>query len=163
MEAIKRLRVTSPYRVQSTLRSLPRTLDETYDRILNGLERQGEAFTALQWLTFSTRPLKTCELAEACIVDPDAEKQIDEQKRFPFEQLFDLRPSLVTVTEVKGSSEMEVTDFMKRRYSSTLSVRLAHFSVKEYLISERIRTGHAADFSLQAGLANSFIAKSCVA
>ncbi|KAL9095456.1 MAG: hypothetical protein Q9165_002327 [Trypethelium subeluteriae] len=173
MEAIKRLRVLSPDRVQHALGTLPATLDETYSRILTGLESQREALTALQWLAFSARPIEPFELAEACIVDPEAETQVNERKRFHWEQLSDLLPSLVTVTgmwrrsDSKWTAEWESTELGSsaegRGKRNPGTIRLAHFSVKEFLVSEEITRGKAAAFSIQAGLANSFIVRSCIA
>ncbi|KAL9064639.1 MAG: hypothetical protein Q9157_007759 [Trypethelium eluteriae] len=173
MEAIKRLRVFSPDSVQYALSTLPATLDETYNRILNGLESQREAFTALQWLAFSARPIEPFELAEACIVDPEAETQVNERKRFHWEQLSDLLPSLVTVTGMRRRSDSKWTaewdstkpdsSALSRGKRNPGTIRLAHFSVKEFLVSEGITRGKAAAFSIQAGLANSFIVRSCIA
>ena len=101
-------------------------------------------------------------------MDPAAEEQVDERKRFPLEQIFELLPSLVTITlSATGDREWSKSDFLhfkeRRKYEPELAVQLAHFSVKEYLVSSRVRLGNASAFSVQAGLANSFMAKSCIA
>src|ERR1700677_4230327 len=53
------------------LKSLPKTLDETYDRILQNIddEYHNDAFNVLQWLAFSARPVTLAEVAEALAVN----------------------------------------------------------------------------------------------
>jgi hypothetical protein len=55
-----------------SLESLPKTLDDTYARILASIEEdyQQEALRALIWLAFSQRPLRIEEVAETAVVDP---------------------------------------------------------------------------------------------
>lgn len=57
--------------VRNTLASLPKTLDETYERILTGIvvENETEALRLLQWVTYSNRPLRIEEVAEALAMD----------------------------------------------------------------------------------------------
>lgn len=45
--------------LQTTLQSLPRTLDDTYLRILLGIDQEyvRDAISVLQWLAFSARPV----------------------------------------------------------------------------------------------------------
>src|ERR1700733_6971090 len=42
-------------------------------------------------------------------------------------------------------------------------VKLAHLSVKEYLVSERIQKGIASSFSISAEVSHSLIAQTCLA
>lgn len=133
------------------LRSLPKTLDETYERILfdiNATYRQ-EAISALQWLTFSERPLTIQELAEAVLVDPQEDIPYDPDDRFP--DPYDILKILSTL----------VTTY-ETQYSDDTMIRLAHFSVKEYLTSERSKAGSAAQFSVTPIDAHHFLAKSCL-
>lgn len=51
--------------------SLPRSLDETYERILCGIEAQDEARQTLSLLCFAARPLSIEELIEALAVEID--------------------------------------------------------------------------------------------
>ena len=45
--------------MQATLRSLPRTLEDTYSRILLDIEEEyvRDAISVLRWLAFSARPV----------------------------------------------------------------------------------------------------------
>ena len=57
--------------VKDTLQSLPRALDETYERILLAIrpEYHQEVISALLWLVYSKRLLSVDELAEAVVID----------------------------------------------------------------------------------------------
>jgi hypothetical protein len=61
--------------VRATLRSLPRTFDNTYDRILVGINDSDweYAFRALLWLAFAARPVPVAEAADAMPVPLDSE------------------------------------------------------------------------------------------
>lgn len=143
--------------IRAALESLPVTLDETYDRLLRNLENcQQEALTLLQWLCFARRPLRIEELAEACIITPEVDKEVDEDDRFSPEEIIEILKSLVTTT-----SKLE--DPLSQSSKKVTEVTLAHFSVQEYLISERIRSSQAAVFAVKALNAHSFIAQSCLA
>ena len=141
--------------MQSVLRSLPPTLDETYERILLGLEScHQEVLAALTWLTYSKTPLSAKQLAEACIIEPDnATPVVDEERILP-EEILQLLSSLVVE---------KATERRQDKYDLMKEIRLAHFSVKEYLVSDRIRKSQACSFSIESGLAKVFIAKSCIA
>jgi hypothetical protein len=52
---------------------------------------------------------------------------------------------------------------LDQRASKTTKVRLAHFSVKEYLQSSRVTRGAARDFHLVPGREHSFLTQSCLA
>jgi hypothetical protein len=57
--------------VKRTLQTLPKTLDETYERMLLAIQLQyrQEAISALTWLVSAKRPLTVIELAEASTID----------------------------------------------------------------------------------------------
>ena len=119
----------NPSAVRRTLKSLPRDLDGTYDRILCGIEEECRhvAFTALQFLTSSSRPVHLEELAEMVAIKPGTSIFIDIDRLFDPEDILMVCSSLVTSYD-----------------SCDYWIRLAHYSVREYLTSERIRTGPAS-------------------
>lgn len=140
------------------LLSLPRTLDETYERILAGIatEYETEALRLLQWLTYSNRPLRIEEVAEALAIDDLLGRpRLARDKRFvdPHDTLT-ICPVLVTVNTVKVLSENG--DTIKAE-----ELRFAHSSVQEYLTSTRCSTGPLARYSIQQD-ANRIIALSCI-
>ena len=59
--------------VEKALKLLPKTLDETYERILQSIpdNRKSDAIRILQWLIFSARPLRIEEVAELLVSNPD--------------------------------------------------------------------------------------------
>ena len=89
-----------PRVIEAKLSNLPSTLDETYERILNGIDEdyQADAFSALMWLACSTRPLTLEELEEVCIVDSRAMPYVDEINRGSLGDVVVILGSLVTVT-----------------------------------------------------------------
>jgi len=141
------------------------TLDETYDRILSNIEPlyRPEVLHILQWLTCSLRPLSLEEVAEIVAFDSNNDSQFNCENRFAEpEEVLTLCSSLVisidtNVDDDKDSSEegtIGETFALKPRVTV---VRLAHFSVKEYLVSSRIRTGSAAFFSIDEKKSNAVI------
>ena len=67
------LRDCLPSSVQQTLKELPESLDETYERILKEIKKPNRAHArrVLQCLVVATRPLRVTELAEVLAVDFD--------------------------------------------------------------------------------------------
>ena len=107
--------------LRDTLRALPEGLFETYDRILERIDHHDHEYVSrmLKWLIGSVRPLKLEELAEAIAIDP-SKIELDPEDRFrdPTE-ILDLCSSLITLR-------------------SDNVIVLAHFSVREYLLSDRL-------------------------
>ncbi|OWY52202.1 HET-like protein [Alternaria alternata] len=140
--------------LRKSLASLPRTLDQTYDRILTaiGEEYAEYAMRILQWLTFSARPLSVEEVAEVVAIDVarDPAFDRDEVLEDPLEAL-NICSSLVTIT----TNEVD-----RRSGSAQRIVALAHYSVQEYLVSDRIRQGSAKQYSMQEAVCQSAITRS---
>ena len=139
--------------VRKALKTLPKTLDETYERILKSIDEdyQAEAFIALQWLAFSARPMRLEEIAEAVsMAGEDPPVYNPENRLSDPTDVVTICSSLVTGTARKmvytGGSEV------------VNELRLAHFSVKEYLVSQRI-TGC---FRIEEITANITLAKACL-
>jgi hypothetical protein len=71
--------------LRKTLKALPKSLDETYERILTSIEEQHSNLVhmVLQWLAFSACPVTLAEMAGAhaidldhgCMLEPDARLQ----------------------------------------------------------------------------------------
>ena len=137
-------------KVSRALKELPRTLDETYARILQAIDRSEHAEEALKiliWLTYAERPLTTTEVLQVTGIMIEDESRFDEDEvlKDP-NDIQRICSSLVSVvTGRKGSNDISDDDMTEERiaYSETdanpmvVHVRLAHFSVKEYLVSDR--------------------------
>lgn len=89
-----------PKVIEAKLKNLPDTLDETYERMLNGIDEEykADAFKALMWLAFSRRPLTLREMEEVCIVEPKSTPFVDEINRGSPGDIVLVLGSLVTVT-----------------------------------------------------------------
>jgi ankyrin repeat protein len=156
-----------PKHIREALRSLPKTLDETYARILMNIpmKYRQEARRALLWLAFSKRPLRIEKVAEAAVVDPQANPPFDPQDRFcdPCNNILEILGSLVTTSSDSTFSDGLVFDSVFDSDSSLITeIRLAHLSVQEYLVSERIQHGDAREFGATNVAANDLIVKSCL-
>ncbi|KAM0805871.1 hypothetical protein BDR22DRAFT_958912 [Usnea florida] len=72
-----------PSALRKVLATLPKTLDDTYERILCAIDEAhaADAFKILQWLAFSMRPLELQELAEATAITLDDRPKFDPEDR----------------------------------------------------------------------------------
>ena len=153
------LRPSSPGKVRKALKELPKGLDATYDRMLQNIdpEFQSQVANTLKWLAFSLRPLYIDELAEVFILDHSRPVPFDEGERlFKPSDVLKFLPGLVTTF-------IPVFDYPEVKRDDPIGVGLAHFSIKEYLISIRIVDGPAAPFAINEAEAHLHIAKSCLA
>ncbi|KAL9119965.1 MAG: hypothetical protein Q9187_003484, partial [Circinaria calcarea] len=149
--------------LRKALESLPKTLDDTYARILNGIDEDYSqyAIIILQWLVYSARPLQIEELAEAVTVDLQSRPRFSADRRFPEPRdVAAICSSLVTMLVEKFPARRR----LKKEEPRTM-VRLAHFSVREYLTSERILAGPGptSRYSIREIPAHLGIAEICLA
>ena len=145
-------------RLRAALASLPRTLDETYARILRNInpDYQSDALKILQWLVYSARPLRLEEVVEVLATEPNSEPRFDPDRRFPEpHDILSICSSLTTTEfatdDVPGIGRIKVEE-----------LRLAHFSVKEYLMSDRV-CEEAKIFRIQEIPASAAITEACLA
>ncbi|CAN9201723.1 unnamed protein product [Alternaria alternata] len=133
--------------------ALMRGAHQTYDRILTAISEEYSeyAMRILQWLTFSARPLSVEEVAEVVAIDVarDPAFDRDEVLEDPLEAL-NICSSLITITTNEAD---------KRLGSAQRIVALAHYSVQEYLVSDRIRQGSAKQYSMQESACQSAITR----
>ena len=149
-----------PRDIRRTLRSLPKTLDETYARILQSIDNvyHQQAITALQWLAFSERPLRITELAEAIIIDPRADEPYCPEDRLP--NPYDVLKILSTLATTSKSIYRGADPLLQE--TEVEEVRLAHYSVKEYLVSNRAKPPQVESFCTTDVIAHSALAESCL-
>ncbi|KAL4923048.1 uncharacterized protein BDV17DRAFT_285724 [Aspergillus undulatus] len=118
--------------LRESLSSLPRTLEETYARILGSISKtyQPYAIRILQFLTYSERPLTIQEAVDAIIVNPIRNPPFDPNLRLPEpREILKICSSLVSlVTRQVGGNTGE----------KSIELQLSHFSVQQYMKSERI-------------------------
>ena len=114
-----------------------------------------EAVILLKWLAYARSPLSLGELAEVMVIDSE-DRTVDTADRGSPEDTLDILSGLVTIIgnrdktaadEGDGGYSYEIhanneysTRQHRRPIDNKTKVRLAHYSVKEYLESERIAT-----------------------
>ena len=143
--------------LRKTLASLPNTLCDTYARILCNIdeEHRKNSLMILQWLAYCARPLKIEEVAEVTVIDIKDNPQINFDKRLPEPRDILLMCSSLVTTKVDIEKSSGVP-------KSRELVRLAHFSVKEYLVSGQVKDGPASQYSINEIHANALIAEGCL-
>ena len=144
-----------PSSVRRTLKELPESLDETYERILREIRRgRDHAHRLLQCLTVAIRPLRVEELAELLAYDFDAAEggipTVNANWRWEDheEAVLSTCSSLIAVVD-DGHSRV---------------VQFSHFSVKEFLTSNRLATsgGDFARHCISLELAHTLFAQACL-
>src|SRR5712672_4200728 len=149
------LRDCLPSSVWRFLEELPESLDETYERILKEIKKpnRDHARRLLQCLVVAIRPLRIEELAEVLAIDFDNAEGIP--KLNPSWRWEDQERALLT----SCSSLIAIVDT-----GSSRVVQFSHFSVKEYLTSERLATSSQDVSRYHIGLetAHMILAQACV-
>ena len=164
------------------LNALPKSLDETYERILCRIDPnfRYEVLHILQWLTYSDRPLTLEEIAETVAFRVYNNHEYDEDSRLaePADILALCSSLVVSVDGVEIDYKEVYTDENPNDdgdsirsedfkigakgtpvlMTKVIAIELAHSSVKEYLISDRIHVGSAAFFSINEGDSHATIA-----
>ncbi|KAL0942332.1 ankyrin repeat protein [Colletotrichum truncatum] len=132
-----------PLAIRRELSSLPRTLDETYARILRQLrpEHVPYATRLLQFLTYSERPLQLEEAVDAIAVDTTRRPGFKPENRMP-------SPDEIT----RYCSGLVVVVSRPNIYGRHIAreIQLAHFSVQEYLRSDRLQPELARELNESA-------------
>jgi ankyrin repeat protein len=151
LERLRRCIVSS---VRGILQELPESLDETYTRILREIakENREHAYHLLQCLTVATRPLRVEELAEVIAIDFTMQGTPTLNGDFRWEDqeeaILLACSSLVAVIDDEGSRV----------------VQFSHFSVKEFLTSDRLAgLEDASYYYVQPESAHTVMAQACLA
>jgi len=142
--------------ISSTLDELPETLDETYERTLQGIPKkmQEDSHRIFQWIMVSSRPLHVEELAEVFAINFDKE-----MSGIPKFEPSWRDPNAEKAVLSAGSTLVTIVD--DRRWGKI--VQFSHFSVKEYLTSDRIANAeHVSHFYIHPKPAHTLLAKSCL-
>ena len=154
---LETLRHCFPPNLRQFLNELPESLDETYERILGGINKaqKEDARRLLQCLTVAARPLQVEELAELLAFDfQTADSQgmptLREDWRWndQEEAVLSTCSSLIAIVR-SGDSRV---------------VQFSHFSVKEYLTSPRLAQSHGgvSRFHVDPNAAHTILAQACL-
>jgi ankyrin repeat protein len=154
---LETLRRTPLQKIPLALRTLPKSLDETYERTLQGLdeEKWEYAHRIFQFLTVSARPLYVQEVAEVFSIQISEEATgIPEfnarwREKDPELAVLSTCSSLVAVVKVYGEQV----------------VQFSHFSVQEFLTSNRLRdqsSTRLSQYHVLSRPAHTFFARACL-
>jgi len=150
------LRRCMPSSLRKALSELPTTLDDTYEQTLQGIpkEQWQHAHRLFQCLVAAMRPLRVEELAEIFAVefDMDTVPNLVEGWRpeNPEEAVLSACSTLIAVVEDDGSKYFQ----------------FSHFSVKEFLTSNRLRTsdiGNIHRYHISRDSAHITLVRACLA
>ena len=154
---LERLRHCLPPSVRGILDDLPDTLDETYERVLKDFNKanQKHAIRLLHCLTVAIRPLRVEELAEVLAVDFDAAQQGGIPKLNPNWRWADHHQAVLSTC---SSLIMIVND------EDYQVVQFSHFSVKEYLTSDRLANASrdVSCYRILSDFAHTILAQACL-
>ena len=153
---LETLRQCLPQSVRRTLNELPESLDEAYERVMMNIKRgnQAHAYRMLQCLTVATRPLSVAELAELLAFDFDAANggipRLNSNWRWGDHEQAVLSTCSSLITVVPGP-EFPVVQF-------------SHFSVKEFLMSDRLTTStrDISQYHISLTDAHTVLAQACL-
>ncbi|KAF8479929.1 hypothetical protein JB92DRAFT_2665290, partial [Gautieria morchelliformis] len=181
LDALRRCRSVAA--LEKALTCLPKTLYETYDRILLAISEdyRQDALNLLQWLAFSARTLSLSEAVDLLAIEHYTEQGplFDPKRRLwnPHD-ILTICSSLVTIMDPNvqlHDGEDILTDdgediltedsiVYRAQFPELGEVSLAHFSVREYLVSEHLRIGDnkMSCYHFNKKLADTFIAKACL-
>ena len=142
----------TPGELKEVLGSLPTTLGETYERILDRIpeHRCKYVLHVLQWLAFSARPVTLRELAAALEFDIGNGSPVndDDRVRDP-RAVLNMCSSLVTIAPGRVDKD-------------DAQIQLSHLSVQNYLTSDQIQTGKVKRFGFSAKSAHTLIGRTCL-
>jgi hypothetical protein len=149
------LRRRMPSNIRKALNELPVTLDDTYEQTLQGIpkEKLQHAHRLFQCLIAAIRPLRVEELAEILAIDFDSDVAPSVMDGFrpenPEEAVLSACSTLIAVITAEGSK----------------IVQFSHFSVKEFLTSDRLRTSEAGTIRrhyIPLDAAHTILARACL-
>jgi hypothetical protein len=136
------------------LAEVPKTLDETYARVLREIQESHQEFAQrlFQCVAVASRPLRVKELAEVFAFDFEAgtipEFREDWREDDPMDAVLSACSSLLAVVNVED----------------TQVIQFSHFSVKEFLTSDRFPQGNdtISDYHISMTLAHTLVARVCL-
>ena len=153
------LRQCLPSSVRPTLEQLPESLDETYERIVVDIKKanKGQAYCMLQCLAVAIRPLSVAELAELLAFEFDATKggipKLNADWRWEDHEqaVLSTCSSLITIVPADDDRKSPIVQF-------------SHFSVKEFLMSDRLSmlSKDISRYHIILEDANTLIASACL-
>ena len=133
---------------------------------------RAEAFVLIRWIAYAREPLCLDQLAEALVIKEDGNVEMTD--RGSPQDTIDILAGLITIEETKSiegpassASDhiggVESVERSRTQVQPSPRVSFAHYSVKEYLESQRIKQSGARQFSLEKGDGHRLLSQSCLA
>ena len=134
---------------------MPKDLDDTYARILKAIDDDGthaQVFKILRLLVGSNERITIDQAAETIPIELDMTPQVDLERR------------LVDTDDVLSMcSALIVSETQEDDKGGTRVLRLAHFSIREYLLSTRIQESTVSHWQMDTISCHIFIARLLIA
>ena len=170
------LRHCLPASIRQTLDHLPESLDDTYLHVLRRIPQanQAHAHRMLQCLMVAVRPLRVEELAEVLAFDFGAAQgsvpkyraawRLDDQTQ----AVLSTCSSLVTIVNDSSDSDSDLDRYRyqylrrwrQRQRKRPQVVQFSHFSVKEFLMSNRL--GDFSRYHIHPLSAHTILTQACL-
>ncbi|KAI0288083.1 ankyrin repeat-containing domain protein [Russula brevipes] len=141
-----------PPSIRKALDELPITLDATYERMLEGIPREKKEYAhrLFQCLVAAIRPLRVEELAEIFTIDFNQPNLVERWR--PEDPGKALLSACSTLIVIVGDGNRKIVQF-------------SHFSVKEFLTSDRLRISNAGNiqqYYIPLDGAHTLLARACL-
>ena len=147
-----------PSSIRKALDELPDTLDDTYERMLQNIPKQKwqHAQRLFQCMVAAIRPLRVEELAEMFAIGFEVNMSLnlveDWRPSDPEDAVLSACSSLITIIIDSDDDDAKIVQF-------------SHFSVKEYLTSDRLETSNVVNirqFYIPLEPAHTTLARACL-
>jgi len=144
-----------PSSIRKVLNELPTTLDDTYERMLQGIPKEQfqHASRLFQCMVAALRPLRVDELAEIFAIDLGPNDSLNLvvgwRPENPEEAVLSTCSTFITIIDDGGS---KIAQF-------------SHFSVKEFLMSDRLQmsdVGNIRQYYIPLEPAHAILARACL-
>ena len=160
---LEALRHCPPFRVRQTLDQLPESLDATYLQVLSQipLVKQITARLLLQCLMAAVRPLSVEELAEMFLFKFDSAGRYP-HRGFPHKGIPKYRVDwqFDNQTQAVLSTCSSLVVVVKEHWSGRQVVQFSHFSVKQFLMSDRL--GDFSQYHIHPISAHAVLTQACL-
>ena len=145
--------------LRKALKSLPKSLDETYAHMLDAIDEDyvEDVCRVLSCLIYSFFPLSIEEVTETVGILAEGQSYFDVEYRLSEPRhILKICSGLVVTT---GSTR---TTHIGDRHLRIEELRLAHYSVKEYLVSGRVANQRLSTFALEDHQTHEMLASLCI-
>jgi ankyrin repeat protein len=154
-----------PANALKQLQNLPKDLAGTYTRIIQRVpeDNERELKTILMLLAFSARPMTIQEVAEATAVDLESQSFSADDRFGHAYDILDLCSSLVSLADLGADSILKKEMRYKFNWDEDIKiVQFAHFSVKEFILSDVARDSLPETLHINEALSRSYLTEMCL-